>query len=208
MNAHVAMLFARRAPRLPMRGLLLVLVACLLPLASAYPESEASTVDARVEAVGHDPQTPQPGQQWTGFVRLVPGHNVTEVRFQICEVGIACFGPPTPTTLDADGRTFRFDTNDYVDAVSGRPVQWGIDDGAAWNVGYRFLFVEDGNVTEVPHGLDCLAEENKHIDWNTCDATHYFVFTMPGAKAASQTTPGIGLPLLLTALAATALRRP
>ncbi len=207
MNAHAAMLLAGRAPRPIMRGLLFVLL--LLPLAAAYPESEASSLHPDVEAVGHDPAVPQPGEQWTGFLRLAPGHNVTEARFQICEVGIACFGPPTPMTLDADNRTYRFDTNDYVDAVSKRPVAWGIDDGAPWNVGYRFLLVEDGNLTQLPHGLDCLAEENADMDWNICDATHYFVFTMPGATSQDQDVPAPGIITLLAALALIALlRRP
>ncbi len=207
MNAQATILLAMRPPPQAMRGLLLVLL--LLPLASAYPESDAAALDPRVEAVGHDPAVPRPGEQWTGFLRFVPGHNVTEARFQICEVGIACFAPPTPMTLDADGRTFRFDTRDYVSPVNGEPVAWGIDDGEPWNVGYRFVLLSDQNVTQLPHGLDCNDPENQYLEWTECDATHYFVFTMPGAKQAGETTPGIGVPVLLVSIALFALlRRP
>ncbi len=205
MNAHAATLLAGRTTMRTMRGLLLVVL--LLPLAAAHPEAAAPELDPMVEAVGHAPETPQAGEQWTGFIRLAPDHNVTNVTYFICRVGVFCLAPAA-ATLDDDGRTFRWDTNEYIDAVSQRPTQWAVGDGSDWHVGYKFVFHRaDGSNDKFPVGLPLDSDECKQMSFFDCDATHYFVFTIPGAKAPQESTPSLGLPLLLIALLVLA-RRP
>ncbi len=184
-----------------MRRIALLIVLALLPLAGAVPESEASQVDPRLAAVWHNPDVPQPGQQWTGGVRLVDGHNVTQVLYQICRVGESCFAPPTPA-IQQDVNSWSFDTNDYRDPVQDQPVAWGInlahEDGDTWAVGVQYFFQTADNEPPgdaVPAGIkelppsDCTGE--CWIDWS---ASHYFVFTMPATtESTDRGAPGPGL---------------
>ncbi len=186
-----------------------VLVALLLvPAAMAVPEADAPSIDSRIAEVWHTPDVPKPGSQWQGGIRLHEGHNVTQVLFQICRVGQACFAPPTAANT-TDGDTWTFDTNQYREPVQGRPVQWGINqphEGAnEWQVGVQYFFVTDESGPggePIPHGDgdlppdDCVTEEC-YVAWS---ATHYFVFTMPGVVP-EEHAPAMPLVWLLVGLA-------
>ncbi len=185
----------------------LLLVILLVPTAAAVAEADAHLVDDRVEAVWHAPDEPQPGTQWTGGLRLAPDTNVTQVLYQICRVGEACFAPPTPAN-SADGRNWTFDTNDYRDPVQGMLIAWGINlphqHDTTWEVGVQYFLRTPNNTAgdPVPRGIEELPPRDC-VDacWDEWSATHYFVFTMPATSAGQETTPAPGIPILLVLLA-------
>ncbi len=183
-------------------------VALLLLLGAApvqaFEESEASSLDARIVAVWHTPAVPEPGTQWQGFIQFTPGHNVTAVRYQICDVGNACFAPPTPATR-LNETTWTFDTDNYRDPTFDRPILWGdasYSGGAPWRVGTQyFLTQSDGNMTVVPHGEDFASDVCKDR-YRACAETHYIAWEMPaGRVGASEGAPGLGLVGILVAVA-------
>lgn len=202
-----------------MRVLLAVLL--LAPLAAAYPESQASAVRVAeggpddVEAVWHEPAVVQPGTQWQGYIRFRPNHTIEQVKVQICDVGRVCFAPPIPierlggnssehsgmehdATMEAtgleDGRTWTFNTTDYRDTLSGRPIEYR----AGWRLGMQFILSErlaNGTVvdTKFPNG----SQNPDDLEF------HYFAFDMP--KASGRDAPGPGLPGLAAMLALAAV---
>ena len=175
-------------------ALVSVLVILLVPAAQAYPESEASEVRVReggpddVERVWHEPATVQPGTQWQGFIRFRGNHSIEQVKVQICDVGRVCFAPPISIHAMPDGQTWTFNTTEYRDTLSGRPIEYE----AGWRLGMQFILTErlaNGTVVEtrLPEGLE-----------NPDDLElHYLAFDMP--KATSRGAPG--LPLAGTILA-------
>lgn len=187
---------------------LLLAVLLVLP-ATAYDESEAPAVDPRIERVWHEPAVPAPGQQWQGWIAFVPGHDVTEVLYQVCNVGVACIAPPTPAVRLND-TTWTYDTADYTDP-QGNPVPWGddtLDGGRDWRVGTQFFLrtADNDTLQAVPHGenLSSPACEGRYRE---CSETHYFAWDMPaGPVGAGRDAPA---PLLAPALllVALALRR-
>lgn len=191
---------------------LLLPLLLLLSSVAAYDEAEAPQVDARVERVWHAPDVPAPGEQWRGWIRFVPGHNVTEVRYQVCDVGRACVAPPTPA-VRLDNETWTYHTSDYTDPLSGTPVPWGDasqTSGKPWRVGTQFFLDHaDGSTAKLPHGLDLAGPECKGR-YRECSETHYFAWDMPAGPvgAAGNGAPGPAVAVLLTVLAClVALRR-
>ncbi len=173
-------------------------LAALLVLANpvaAYEESDAPLLDPQVVRVWHSPDQPEPGAQWTGGIEFVPGHNVTEVRFQVCNVGEFCVAPPTLAQRLGDNE-WTYDTNDYRDPL-GNPVPWGDEDatdGADWRVGTQFFLTHaDGNHTELPHGLDLTSEECEGR-YRECSETHYFAWDLPAGPVASAGETDRGAP--------------
>lgn len=196
-----------------LRAALLALL--LVPMAMAVPEADAPQIDSRIAEVWHTPDVPAPGTQWQGGIRLNEGHNVTEVRYQICRVGQSCFAPPTPAST-VDGLTWSFDTAEYREPVQNRTVEWGINqphEGASdWDIGVQYFFITDDSKAggePIPHGDgdlppdDCTSEEC-YLAWS---ASHYFVFTMPGTVAASDEGAPMPLAWLLIGLIIAARKR-
>lgn len=193
-----------------MKGLVLVAALLLLPAASAYPESAAPSLDERIVRVWHEPEVPAPGTQWQGFMELAPGHNVSQVKYQICRVGQNCFAPPTPAQ-DMGDNVWRFDTNDYRDPIVGEPIHWGEDvngDGSEWLVGVQYFLVDPDHEAgkPVPEGLEIPSEECDAVSWEECSATHYFVFAMPAETSSGEQAPALPVAFLLIALAFLARR--
>lgn len=172
--------------------------------ASAFEESEAPAV--RIEQFGrddvvrvwHEPQPPQPGTQWRGWIEFAHNHGVNSVSFQICRVGIACFAPPQP--MQREGlNVWTFDTAQYIVPGAGVPVTWE----AGWRIGVRFVINET------------LADESylesyfpKPSDAGVLE-DDYFAFNMPAAEARDTDGP-TSAPLLavgLLLLVVFALRR-
>lgn len=187
------------------RSALFLLAALVVaaPTALAHDEADAPMLREDVEAVWHEPEVPQPGTQWEGFIRFEEGHNVTGVAYQICRVDASayCFAPPTPAR-PVDGRTWTFNTSDYK--ANDRPVQWGIEDGTPWRVGMKFILdhTDDTNGA-FPHGVDFSDPECEELGFQACNETHYLAFDMPGAKPAGNDAPVH--PLLAIAAVALAL---
>ncbi len=191
-----------------------LLVLLLIPMAGAWAEADAPALDPRVAEVGHSPEVPAPGTQWTGTIRFHEGHNITAVRYQICNVGTACFAGPT-LAEQVDANTWRFDTSDY--GPGGQAVEWGIyypgESSEDWLVGVKYLLFTGGDGTEYeaaepfPQGLDYESDECASMAWVDCDATHYITFPMPTAAAPGQDAPGLPVMLLVLALAVLARRR-
>lgn len=178
----------RRAALVP------VLAVLLVSGAQAYPESEASEVRVReggpndVESVWHEPVVVEPGTQWQGFIRFRANHSIEHVKVQICDVGRVCFAPPIPIHATPDGRTWTFNTTEYRDTLSGRPIEYE----AGWRLGMQFILTErlvNGTVvdTRLPEGV----ENPDDLEF------HYLAFDMP--KATSRGAPS--LPLVAIALA-------
>ncbi len=198
--AHATGLMARAA----------LAVALALALAAApgaaVPESDAAQTRlaesglADVARVWHEPEPVEPLTQWQGHIQFRADHNVSDVLYQICRVGTYCFAPPTPAERVND--TFwRFNTSDYVQPGSGKPVQYE----AGWRVGYQFLLVEGDNTTLFPHGIEpsdpsCQGEDA----WMVCAETHYFAFTVAGTPG-DRGAPGPGPLMALSCLALAAL---
>lgn len=188
--------------------LLLLLVLAVAP-AAAYDESEAPTLDPQVVRVWHEPMVPAPGEQWQGWISFVPGHNVTEVLYQVCDVGRACIAPPTPAQR-LNETTWTYHTADYTDPVNGRPVPWGDasqTDGRDWRVGTQFFLTRaDGSSGKLPHGLDLTSAECKGR-YKECSETHYLAWDMPAGRvgAAGEGAPAPGVSVLVVALAAAAV---
>ncbi len=189
------------------RPLVWVLLGLLLaaPLTvQGYEESEAPQLDPRIAEVWHDPPIPAPGTQWNGYIRFVEGHNITAVSYQICDVGNACFAPPTPAKQDSENM-WSFYTDDYRDPTFDRPILWGdasYSGGEPWRIGTQFYLTHgDGNLTVVPDGVQLATEECKGR-YRECAETHYFAWDMPAGNVGSQDqgAPGIGLIALLALL--------
>ena len=186
-----------------MNRLLWLALLVLVPVAGAVDEADAASADERIAAVWHEPAVPEPGQQWQGYIRFEPGHNITTVRYQICNVGSACFAPPTPA-MRVDDDTWRFDTFDY--RINGQTVAWGDArdfDGQDWRVGTQYFIVTEGqedtpeNWQELPHGID-LADPSCKGRIKECSETHYFAWDLPaGALAGDEQAPGPGLVALM-----------
>jgi len=194
--------------------LLVLAVALWLPQATAYDEGEAAQHDGRIDAVWHEPAMPPPGTQWHGFIRFVEGHNVTDVRYQICRVGQVCFAQPTLAER-VDDNMWTFDTADYK---AGRnAVDWGRnhpgDQPGDWRVGVKYYLFTDGqdtdyrNGTLVPTGLaldDPRCVEGGELTWVECDETHYFAFDLTAERAGGNGAPGLPIAGLLVAVVAAA----
>ena len=175
-----------------MRAALVLLL--LAPLAAAYPESQASAVRVAeggpddVEAVWHEPAVVQPNTQWQGYIRFRPNHTIEQVKMQICDVGRVCFAPPIVIHIMADGRTWTFNTTEYRDTLSGRPIQYE----AGWRLGVQYILSQrqaNGTVTDekLPAGLA-----------NPTDLEyHYFAFDMPPAKTRGAPALPFGIAALL-----------
>lgn len=189
---------------------LLFLLLFIAP-AAAHDESEAPALDPQVARVWHEPAVPAPGEQWRGWIRFVPGHNVTEVLYQVCDVGRACIAPPTAATR-LNETTWTYHTADYTDPVTGTPVPWGDASqtgGRDWRVGTQFFLTRaDGNQSRLPHGLDLTSEEcrGRYVE---CSETHYLAWDMPAGRVggAREGAPGPDVAVLVAALAAVAVTR-
>lgn len=180
-----------------------VLAVLLVSVAQAYPESEASVVRVSeggpddVERVWHEPPLVQPGTQWQGYIRFKANHTVEQVKVQICDVGRVCFAPPIPIHLMPDGRTWTFNTTEYRDTLSRRPIEYE----AGWRLGMQFILSErlaNGTLldTRLPEGL----ENPENLEF------HYLAFDMP--PATEKNAPGLGVPALVFVVAlAVGLRR-
>ena len=181
------------------------IVPCLAVLlasgAQAYPESEAPAVRVQeggpddVERVWHDPMIVQPGTQWQGFIRFRANHSIEQVKVQICDVGRVCFAPPIPIHAMPDGRTWTFNTTEYRDTLSGRPIEYE----AGWRLGMQFILSEqlaNGSLadTRLPEGL----ASPDDLEY------HYLAFDMPAAQARSAPLPWL---LVVGALAGAVLHR-
>ena len=173
------------------------LLACAgaLLLAIASPAAALAEEDAGqhplVERAWHEPADVEPGQQWTGHLRLRDGVAAANVSYQVCEVDVhggVCFAPPHDATRQADG-TWSFDTGHYL--ANGRPVQWG----AGWLVGVRW-YLEDGagNGTWIPAAPDAQGPI----------ASHYLTFRIPGEADRDAPAPGLATVLLAVVVAALA----
>jgi hypothetical protein len=176
----------------------------LLAPAQAVPENDAAAVDPRVVAVGHAPEVPAPGTQWTGFIELKSGHNFTHVYYQICNVGKSCFDGGT-LAIRANDNRWEFDTAAYALGFDGEPVPWGINrnNDEPWLVGVKYFLASEGQTLTqaqvIPEGRDdCqTVPYDDQQGWIDCDATHYFTFAMPGAVAAAPGNEAPGLPLVV-----------
>lgn len=177
------------------------IVLLLASAAQAYPESEASAVRVSeggpddVERVWHEPATVPPGTQWEGFIRFRANHSIEQVKMQICDVGRVCFAPPIPIRAMPDGLTWMFNTTEYRDTLSGRPIEYE----AGWRLGVQFILTERlANSTLVDTRLPQGLANPDDLEF------HYFAFDMP--KSSSRNTP---LPwvFVVLALAVVALRR-
>ena len=176
----------------------------LFPAASGYPESVAPEVRVAeggpddVEGVWHEPPVVEPGTQWEAFIRFRTGHSVEGVMVQICDVGRACFAPPTPMLALPDGRTWTVNTTDYRD-TSGHPIRYE----AGWRLGMYFILSErlaNGSLasTGFPEGTA------DPLDYES----HYLAFNMPAASSkGAPGTPIVLVALFLFAAAAAARRR-
>ncbi|MCA1810454.1 MAG: hypothetical protein LC623_00380 [Halobacteriales archaeon] len=185
-------------------GLLLV---ALLPPAAAHAEQDAALLRPDVLRAGHAPDAVEPHRQWTGFLVLRPGHNVTAAQYQICRVGQACFAPPSPATRVGND-TFAFDTADYK--ANGKPVDYQ----PGWRIGVQWVLTEGaGNATRqslFPQGPGpgdpaCAGDAAALA----CQEQHYLAFDMaPVAKESP--AQGVALPvaaLLALGVAGRARRR-
>lgn len=197
-----------------------LLLLLLLPTVGAVDEADAPSVDPRIAEVGHEPEEVQPGQQWDGFIRFHPGHNVTDVAIKVCRVAVFCniYGPLADRV---DDNTWRFNTEGKV--IGGGSVEWGIndapDDDSSWRVGVQYLLLTEEMEYDLSDGLDgdelALAQPVPHAEtcdvdagreaWEACEESHYFAFTMPGRPVQEEQSPA---PLLiLPLLGALLLRR-
>lgn len=178
----------------------LVIATLLVSGAQAYPESEASMVRVReggpddMEKVWHEPTVVQPGTQWQGFIRFRANHSIEQVKVQICDVGRVCFAPPIPIHAMPDGRTWTFNTTEYRDTLSDRPIEYE----AGWRLGMQFLLTErmvNGTLvdTRMPEGL----ENPDDLEY------HYLAFDMP---AEARTAPALGGAALVAIWMLAALR--
>ncbi len=171
----------------------LLLAATLLALllvnaAQAYPESDAPAVRVKeggpddVERVWHEPVVVQPGTQWQGYIQFRANHSVEKVKVQICDVGRVCFAPPIPIQAMPDGRTWTFNTTDYRDTLSGRPIEYE----AGWRLGMQFILSERlANGTTFDKAFPSGAESSDDLEY------HYLAFDMPVAQA--RKAPGWGI---------------
>lgn len=177
---------------------LLGIIVFLLPGSQAYPESEAPRVRMLergmddVVAVWHEPEIVQPGTQWNGFIQFREGHGITEVTFQICDVGRVCFAPPVQVER-INETTWMFDTNAYQ--KQGEPINYQ----SGWRLGTQFVLTErmpNGTVEtyKFPQGI----ENPDDLEY------HYFAFDMP---AEAKGTPAPGILGIMTLMTAVALRR-
>ena len=171
--------------------------------AAAWDETEAAALRSDVLWTWHEPEVPAPHTQWRGFIQLHPASNVTEVHYQVCRVGQACFAPPTAAT-EGGQRVFSFDTRGYL--ANGRPVDYQ----AGWRLGVKWFLGEQlGNGTvrteEFPHGPDLASPECAGDAAMACAEQHYFVFTMGGDAA--KPSPGVGLAALCGLLSVAVLLR-
>ncbi|HJQ93042.1 MAG TPA: hypothetical protein VJ874_02020 [Candidatus Thermoplasmatota archaeon] len=193
-------------------GLLLAvaaLTALLLPApAAGHPESAAPSLRPDVFRAGHEPEVVMPHTQWTGFLELEPGTNVTAAYYQVCRVGQACFAPPTPATrvLSAGegGPGFRFDTATYL--ANGKPVDYE----AGWRIGVTWLLEErlangTTQMARFPAGPDVLSPECQGDAAMACAEAHYLAFDIPAEGRDSPPAPLLSL-LAALGLAAFAAR--
>lgn len=161
----------------------ILLVALVVPVASAYEEAESGLLRPDVVVEGrHEPAIVQPHTQWRGVLVLRPGTPVVSAQYQVCRVGQACFAPPAPAQRHGD--TFTFDTVNYT--ANGAPVDYQ----GGWRIGVQWILTEqDGNGTrttlfpEGPAASDpnCLGEAQAVA----CQERHYIAFDMaPAPKAA------------------------
>lgn len=178
-----------------------LLAVLFMPGVQAIEEADASTVWLAQEgtngvvAAGHLPTTVSEGEQFQGFIHFTAEVNATDVRYQICRVGEACFAPPTPATKMGDGN-WTFDTNDYRDPVFGEPVHYK----AGWRVGVQYLLNVDGHNVTFPEGLSHehpLAREDP-VAWAE---THYLAFNV-ASDAPTAPVPGPGPVMLIPGAAA------
>lgn len=154
-------------------GLILLLMLAFASNVAGHPESDAPSLDPRVERAWHEPEAVEPGMQWHGFLLLRDGHNVTGASYQICNAGksATCFAPPTAAHW-LDERTLSFDTNAYL--ANGKPVDWE----AGWLIGVRWCLAE-GAAQDASTVGDCAwlpPQTGESIE------SHYLTFAMP-AKA-------------------------
>lgn len=171
--------------------------------AAAHPESAAPSLRPDVVRAGHVPEVVLPHTQWTGFLDLAPGSNVTAAYYQVCRVGQACFAPPTEAmSVDGygEGRSFRFDTSTYL--ANGRPVDYE----AGWRIGVTWILEERlGNgstqMARFPAGPDVLSPECQGDAAMACAEAHYLAFDIPEEGRDSPSAPFLGI-LAAVALAA------
>lgn len=171
-----------------------LVILCLAPAACAYPESDAPSLDPRVERAWHEPDAVEPGMQWHGFLLLRDGHNVTGASYQICNAGksATCFAPPTAAHW-LDERTLSFDTNDYL--ANGKPVKWE----AGWLIGVRWCLAEGApnNASTVGDCVWLPPQTGESIE------SHYLTFAMPAkAEGAAGASLSFVVAALVVALAA------
>lgn len=183
-----------------MQRLALALAALVLVVpAAAHNEADAVLLRPDVVAAGHDPAAVQPHTQWSGWLQLAPGSNVTAASYQICRVGSACFAPPAPATRDGD--VFRFNTTAYL--ANGQPI----DFQPGWRIGVQWVLTEGSGPAAravlFPEGLSATDASCQGAAALACQESHYLAFSLPAALS----TPGVGLAMVLAFVAAAATRR-
>lgn len=169
-----------------------LLLACMAAAASAHPEAAAPTLSPLVVRAWHEPDPVDPVGQWSGFLQLRAGHNITMVAYQVCDVADGvCFSFPHGARAVGND-TFRFDTQEYL--ANGHPVDWQ----PGWRVGVRwFLGDGSGNGTWVPRAPPAPTETVPIEDL-------YLTFAIPGGKERGAPGMSVGL-LALCMLCATTL---
>lgn len=179
-----------RAPsrRNPHSLILLAAVAVLLtPLATAFEEADAPALRPDVMRVSHEPARVLPGAQWSGLIEMRPGHNVTEVRYQVCQVGSVCFIPPT-LARQVDETTWRFDT------ANGPAALASVDWQPGWRVGFQWVLtqtsVDGSQSSEFPQGME-IGTPACDADHLSCASTHYFTFEIADGAAGARSEPHV-----------------
>lgn len=176
------------------RGLILVVALVAIPTSSAHPESAAPMLDARVLAVGHEPEPVVPHTQWSGWLLLREDANITSAKFQVCRVGLACFAPPALAERDGSGG-FRFNTSNLL--VLGPEGRVPVDYQPGWRIGVKWYLTDAaGNTTELPHSPTCSSASG-----SACLEDAYLAFTIPETPRATPAPGAVALGLLALTVA-------
>ncbi|MGB1697269.1 MAG: hypothetical protein ACPHK8_02600 [Thermoplasmatota archaeon] len=184
------------------RVVLLLLLAVLVPLGHAAEPTDAAALwnaehGTDLVAALTFPEQLVEGQQFEATLQL--RGDVSEVRYQICNIGQVCWVTNVPVERSGNNWTLATAAIPQLQPeVRDKPIHFE----AGNRVGVQY-FVTIGNETLLfPHGDECdvLASD---AEWLACQETHYFGVNVVAAEKA---TPPVALPLVMLAFLLVARR--
>ncbi len=187
--------------------LVLLLAILVLPLAAAEEPEDAAAVWERqglagVATIDVAPRLPAAGQQFVATLTLQDAPEVSNITYQMCDVGSSCFvlGFPVEPVGENQWRLNTADEWKHSRQMSqGDTRHFDAGQRIGWQYTVNFA---DGSSAIFPDAPPCDPYAHENVaSWKACEEGHYFAIDIAEAKSTPlPLLPATGLVILATAI--------